>query len=392
VAVSKRKKRSRGANGLPWLRRDRMQFYVTDPDTGRKSALVDRNGHIVRWDDSQTPAENQDRANAVWYESQRLRQAGLIGEENEVRVVLEQYLQKHVEKSASAKALDDYTRWFKSFLARWPGIRVRDLSADHIETWWAECHPNWGQSMRNLVGSVFKAGLNWAAARNRGKPLIPVNPIRDWKLPPMKKRSAKTVVTGEEFQKVLATVESERVRDVLEVLWESGTRPVNLTRATAAHIATDGRALVFDEHNTPAGAAVHKTFKRTGQALIVPLTPRARDIVLRLAKEHPAGPLFRSPRGLPWTPSLLANTIRNYSTKVGLNGRFVAYSARHTLATELLEDGRTSTEGAAVLGNTPKVVERNYSHVAAQATRLCDLLKHRADRHVISVSGSTTGT
>jgi integrase len=383
---SRKRKKSRAANGLPWLRRDRKQFYVTDPDTGRKTALIDRNGAIVRWDDSQTPGENQDRANAVWYESQKVRQAGLAGEENEIRVVLDQYLQKHVEKSTSAKTLADYTRWFKSFLARWPGIRVRDLTADHIETWWAECHPKWGQSMRNLVGSAFKAGLNWAAAHNRGKPLIPVNPIRDWKLPPMKKRSAKAVVTAEEFQSVLAAVESPRVRDLLEVLWETGTRPVNLARATAAHVAADGRALVFADHNTPAGAAVHKTFKRTGQALIVTLTPRAQEIVMRLAAERPEGPLFLSPTGQPWTASLVANTIRNYATKVGLKGKFVSYSARHTLATELLGVGRTSTEVAAVLGNTPKVVERNYSHLATQADRLRDLLNHRVGRQVASVS------
>ena len=143
-------------------------------------------------------------------------------------MVLEQYLQKHIERTASAEALHDYTQWFKSFLARWPGIRVRDLTADHIETWWAECHPEWGQSMQNLVGSVFKAGLNRAAAHDRGKPLIPVNPIRDWKLPPMKKRSAKTVVTAEEFRKVLERVKWDRMRDVMVVLWETGTRPVNL--------------------------------------------------------------------------------------------------------------------------------------------------------------------
>ena len=155
---------------------------------------------------------------------------------------------------------------------------------------------------------------------------------------------------------------------------------------TAAHITADCRALVFDEHNTPKGAAIHKTFKRTGQALIVPLTPCAAEIVQRLAKEHPEGPLFRSPRGLKWTASRLASNIRNYAEKVGLKGRFVAYSARHSLATELLEDGRTSTEVAAVLGNTPKVVERNYSHVATKAFTLCDLLSRRGERPLASVS------
>jgi integrase len=175
----------------------------------------------------------------------------------------------------------------------------------------------------------------------------------------------------------MAGVKSPRVRDVLEVLWETGTRPVNLARATKEHIASDGYALVFDEHNTPEGAVVHKTFKRTGEAAIVPLTDRAREIVLRLAEENPTGPLFRTPRGLPWTASRLGNTVRNYAKKVGLEGKFIAYSARHTLATVLLQAGRTSSEVASVLGNTPKVVERNYSHIAAQAKTLREVLCSR---------------
>ena len=41
---SKTTKKGRGANGLPWLRRDRNQFYVTDPVTGRKSASLTATG------------------------------------------------------------------------------------------------------------------------------------------------------------------------------------------------------------------------------------------------------------------------------------------------------------------------------------------------------------
>jgi hypothetical protein len=61
----------------------------------------------------------------------------------------------------------------------------------------------------------------------------------------------------------------------------------------------------------------------------------------------------------------------------GLKGRFIGYSARHTLATELLAAGRTSTDVAAILGNTAGMVERNYSHVAARATSYRDLLNRR---------------
>jgi hypothetical protein len=310
-----KKKARRGANGLPWLRNGRRQYYVTDPVSGKKRALLDTNGDIVRWEDRLTEGENQDRANAIWYECQRLHDAGRAGETNPVKVVLELYLQRHAQKHTSAKTLADYTRWFQSFCDRWPGLTVRDLTADHIEAWWSDRHPKWGTSMRSLVGSAFKAALNRAAARDRGTPLLLNNPIKDWKLPTMKKRSATNVVSRDEYLTVLAGVTSPRVRDVLEVLWETGTRPINLTRATADHVRPDGLALVFAEHNTPAEAVVHKTFKRTGQALTVPLSDRAKEIVLRLARENPTGPLFRSPRGHAWTTQLLASTIRNHAKK-----------------------------------------------------------------------------
>lgn len=386
--MRRKRREGRGENGSPWLRKSRMQFYVTDQDTGRKHALRDKHGQIVCWDDTQTPGENQKRANQIWYDSQSVRRAGMSGDENEVRVVLDLYLQKHVRDNTSATTFDRYKTWFKEFVERWPGLKVRDLGADHIETWWLESHPKWGSSLKSLVGSAFKAGLNWAASRSRGRPLIPFNPIRDWKLPTMKKRSAKVRVSREEFERVLSVVESPRVRDVLEVLWETGTRPINLARATAKHVAAGGDALVFDEHNTPEGASVHKTFKRTGQALQVPLSDRAREIVLRLVKEHPTGPLFLSPRGSPWTASLLANTIRNYAKKVGLEGRFVAYSARHSLASDLLEEGNTSAIVAALLGNTARIVDRNYSHLAAEVKQLRPLLNRRPDARTESATGA----
>lgn len=366
-----KKKRRRGANGLPWYRAERDCWCV--PGDPKKAPIRDRHGEIVRG------AENGDRAKAVWHEMMSLTHAGRAGDENDVRTVLEGYLQRHVERHATPKTLDDYSRWFKSFVSRWPGLQVRDMSSDHVERWWAERHPKWGSSMRNLVGSAFKAAFAWAAAADGRKPLIPHSPLNGWKLPTMRKRSAKVVVSGADFGKVLAEVGNQRVRDVLEVLWATATRPINLARATAAHISPDGYALVYDEHNTPEGASVHKTFKRTGQALIISLPEKAREIVLRLAKEHPTGPLFRSPRGNPWTASLLANTIRNHATKVGLKGKFVAYSARHSMATELLTAGRTAGEVAGALGNTAKVVERSYSHVTAERVRRQrEMLEHRS--------------
>ena len=92
------------------------------------------------------------------------------------------------------------------------------------------------------------------------------------------------------------------------------------------------------------------------------------------ADRHPTGPLFRTPTGLPWTAVRLANVVLHYAKQAGLEGRFTAYSCRHTRATALLEAGHTDTDVAAILGNTPGVIHRSYSHVAAKVNRLRDLL------------------
>ena len=102
---------------------------------------------------------------------------------------------------------------------------------------------------------------------------------------------------------------------------------------------------MFGEHNTPPGSAVHKTFKRTGRPLVVPLPPAARAVVERLAAEHLTGPLFRTAGGLPWTNSRLPGAVNRAAKKVGLAGRFMAYSCRHTFATAKLEAGQVDGEG-----------------------------------------------
>ena len=86
------------------------------------------------------------------------------------------------------------------------------------------------------------------------------------------------------------------------------------------------------------------------------------------------GPLFRTPTGLSWTELRLANVVLHYAKRAGLKGRFTAYSCRHTRATALLEQGHSDTDVAAILGNTPAVIHKNYSHVAAKVDRLRELL------------------
>lgn len=367
------RKRLRGERGKPWYWAARDGWFITEGKS--KVALRDKYGEPVKGKDS------EEAAIAAWHERNVLASVPRQGEDNTLRAVFELYLQD-LERRAAPKTHRDYVAFFKDFLAKWPGLLVRDLKPFHVTQWW-DSHPAWGPSMKNITGTALKAALNWAAKPGKSGGIIPRNPLDGMPLPPGRKRSADVAVSDDEFAKLLSLVTSPAVRDVLTVLWHTGTRPGNLAIATAANLTPDGDAFVFDAHNTPDASSVHKTFKKTGRALIVPLPDAARDVCVRLREKRPAGPLFLTARGLPWNKLRLANTVRHYAKRAGLEGRFMAYSCRHSRATSLLEAGVADHDVAALLGNTPAVIHKNYSHVAARVGRLLDL----ANKHAPKAAG-----
>jgi integrase len=360
------KKRERGVRGKPWFRAARDQWYYTS--NGKKLPLVDAKGEPIKGKSNRVAAEK------AWHEMVVLESVPDTGIDNAVLTILELYLQDMERRQIASKTIKTYKEYFQSFLKTCPGLLIRDLRPFHIHQWWEKSHPKWGNSSKNLSGSALKAAFRWASAPGKSGGIIPKSPLEGMPLPTMRKRSAEVVVTDGEFQGLIAIIKSEEVRDILVVAWDTGTRPVNLCRARAANITEDGNALLFADWNTDEDSAVHKTFKQTGRPLVVPLTDRAKEICLRLSMINPTGPLFRTPKGLTWTDTRLANTVLHFTKRAGLQGRFTAYSCRHTRATALLEAGHSDTDVAAILGNTPGVIHKNYSHVAAKVNRLRDML------------------
>ena len=339
------------------------------PGDTTKTAIRDQHGELVRG------ADNEATVLKVWHERMSLSNAGRVGAENQVKVVLEMYLQDAARRKVSTKTLKNYTAWFQSFINQWKNLVVRDLKPFHVHQWWDKVHADWGASYRNLSGSALKAAFNWAAKPGKSGAIIPTNPLDGMDLPAMRKRSSDVVISQADFDRLLCLVGSEVVRDILLVAWETGTRPVNLSRATALNVTDDGKALYYADWNTAPNEEVHKTFKRTGRPLVVPLPPAAREVVAKLKARYPEGKLFRTARGMDWTDHRLANTVGHYAKRAGLGGRFTPYSCRHTRATVLLEQGMSAGDVAAILGNTPAIIHRNYSHVSANTDRLLNLME-----------------
>jgi integrase len=333
--------------------------------TGGKFVPVERaDGSFVDGRDAEAEAQR------LVVEKEVGARAHFAGLDNPVRLVLDRYLQWLRGKGTTTDHIQNNVRFYKEFLARWPELRVKNVKVDHFRVWFAD-KPNWGSSYQHRVGQAFKTAFRWAAGVEGGN-LIPKSPLEGWRLPSVRSRGAETLITEEDHQKLLEAASAD-LRDVLVVLRAVGTRPVNLWRTTAENLYRDRRMLILGEWNAGGDGPAHKTADKTGRPLVVPLTPKAYEVCVRLADRYPEGPLFRTRRGLPWTSNRLARSVYKLTRRTGVKA--IAYGYRHTRATELLLCGTPDAEVAAILGHTnTAMLYKHYSHLSNKMEKLRDRL------------------
>lgn len=360
------KQRRRGVKGRPWYRKHDRGWYFTLG--GEQVKLTDKHGYHIKGEDREADALD------AWHSRMALAKADIMGDDNEVKVILNLYL-NYLKSDGKEKCFRECYKLFKSFTERWPGLLVRDLKPIHLTQWWKE-HETWGDSYRNLIGTAVKAALNRAAGAEGGN-LIPKNPLAGMKLPRARSRGAETLISQEDHLRLLAIV-PEDLKQILVALRDTGTRPSNLWRATAANLDKQQKALVFGGWNTAPGSAVHKTYLKTGQPLVVPLTPAVYDLCCRLADEYPEGPLFRTKKGEAWNATKLASRLLWYKKKLNLE-KVILYGYRHTVATDLLLRGESDAMVAAILGHKgTAMIHRHYAHVQSGIKQMSETLaKHR---------------
>jgi integrase len=255
--------------------------------------------------------------------------------------------------------------WYLNQIAPTFGrARVSQLKPHQVLEW-LDSKRTWSPMTRRHALTIFKAALSWGAKVG----LISESPLRAMERPPVTTRplcSGRAVL-----DQVLPWVRSAEFRDYLVVLAETGCRPSELSRLEAGHLRHDARAAVLVEH---------KTDGKTGRARAIYFTERAWPLVSARAASRPAGPLFLTAKGNPWSDGARACQLKairarfeaaraklpkRQRAKTALP-RFDSYSFRHGFATDALERGLTSSEVAALMGNSAAMVERVYDHLRSR--------------------------
>lgn len=229
---------------------------------------------------------------------------------------------------------------------------------------------SWGSATRAIAVRSIRAAFRWAVRDE----LLSRNPVEGLSAPKTRSRGREYLLgrTPEErqqtHQRILAAC-PKAFRPFVVCLEATGARPGELAAATARDYDPELGAIVYHSDDTRLeGEFEHKT-SRHGKERTIILTGEAKMIVEGLVAKHPIGPLFRTSKGGQWTPRTIARYFIRIRRKLNLP-RLSAYTYRHTLATAFLEQGRSVELLAAILGNSPEVIRRHYSHLLGDTSNL----------------------
>ncbi len=219
------------------------------------------------------------------------------------------------------------------------------LKVHEIESWLDE-QENWGESTKALFISTIKAVFNFGEEQGH----FSQNPIKKLKRRSTGKRER--VLSPEERTRIKATV-SDRMRDFLELLEQTGCRPFSEgAKLTAADIDFEKGRSIRRKHKTQK--------KGKTRTLYFPPTILAR--LKELAATYPTGPLLRNSRGNAWTRANVSSYLLRVGEKLGI-APVSAYVWRHGYIGNALVRGVPVDVVAELVGNSPSVIRSNYSHL-----------------------------
>ena len=153
-----------------------------------------------------------------------------------------------------------------------------------------------------------------------------------------------------------------------------GARPQQIRDVTVDHISPDGTRWTFQKH---------KNKKKTRKALTVYLSPCLQTLVrIILASRRDSAHLFVNSLGEPWKKNTVCQRMRRLKKVLRIDDELIAYSYRHTYATDALRAGVDIPTVSAVMGTSSEMISRVYGHLGEHPKHLLDAAKRTtAKRH-----------
>lgn len=241
-----------------------------------------------------------------------------------------------------------YRTYLQQFCDAFGKRDVGRITIDDAERW-LDSHETWKNASRRAAVVSVKRAYSWGNDRQ----IIYVHPLKGMKKPPESRREA--ILSEGDMKAIFAAARGKAFKNFLLAMEETGCRPGEIAGVTAEQVDLAQGVWVLPKH---------KTRHKTGKPRVVYLTPRMVELCRDLMAKYPEGPIFRTSRGKPWNRNAVRCRFRRLRDKLGLKG-VVAYTYRHTYATDALVNGVDTMTVCELLGHTsPAMLMKHYGHLA----------------------------
>jgi integrase len=238
-----------------------------------------------------------------------------------------------------------HLRKFGLYLGR--SRKVSELKPYHVQRFVDSRYTGRSTTYHNDAITIIKGALTWAV----GQGYIDRNPIEKMKMPPRAVRQE--FVKAVDWQRVLEAAKGDEFRDYLTLALSSGARPQELRIIEARHFDAAGKRLVFPILES----------KGKKRSRVIYLDDTAFEIVERLSKQWPEGPILRNSRGVPWNKGSINCRFRRLRATLGIP-KLCATVLRHSFAHQKLVSGTDSLVVSKLLGHTDgRMVATRYGHL-----------------------------
>ena len=300
-------------------------------------------------------AKGKDAKAEAWRQFNRVLLDGgqSVDREQVSVVVLFDLLLDWVQSNREPLTYAWYRRHLQAFADDHGTMKAKDLTPAHVSRWLAR--KKWAKSTQHGAITAIKRAYRWGV-RNR---YLNADPIEMMERPGIESRRA--IMTSEQLGRVLVAID-QPFRELLTILFETGMRPSEAYRLTAADL---------DLARSHAILARHKTKGKSGRVRVIYLTPRACELLASLAQRSPDGPLLRNKAGTAWTRHTVAHRFGRLRDKLQLGAEATAESLRHLFVTDALDQGVPIATVAELAGHkSTAMIERHYSHLSERSEHL----------------------
>lgn len=178
---------------------------------------------------------------------------------------------------------------------------------------------------------------------------------------PKPTQNVRTRIPTEDETTAILRRAHKRFRLIYTALRLSGARPGELARAQISDYDTAKGCITL-------APTQHKTGRKTGKPRVIVVGKKFSKLLKLAIGKRTSGPIFRSPRGTPWTVNNLSQTYSRLRDAAGLDAELVLYCARHEAGTEFCR-----REGlfmaSQLLGHTSVQTTQRYVHQGIEELR-----------------------